>query len=211
MNRRDFLKKCAAFAGVGAGSSLLDKTVYGQSGLLGLAKPFETDTVYKRPNILFAFADDWSWPHVSIAGARVIKTPIFDRIAAEGVLFTNAFVTAPSCMPSRASVLTGQYHWRLKESANLHSTLRKEFLVYTDLLEQAGYHVGFSRKGCQPANTMAGGRTRDPAGDHYEKLGHFMAARPKGRPFCYWFGSRDPHRSYQWRTGIDKGYEPGRS
>jgi len=67
----------------------------------------------ERPNILFCIADDWSWPHAGVAGAKVIKTPTFDRVAREGVLFENAFVSAPSCTPSRGAIVTGQRHWRL--------------------------------------------------------------------------------------------------
>ena len=58
-----------------------------------------------RPNILFLFADDWAWPHASCLGDPVVKTPTFDRIAKEGVLFRNAHVATPSCSPSRAAVL----------------------------------------------------------------------------------------------------------
>src|SRR5687768_4809516 len=55
-----------------------------------------------RPNILFLLADDWMWPHASIAGEPAVKTPTFDALAKRGVLFTNAHVSAPSCTPSRA-------------------------------------------------------------------------------------------------------------
>ncbi|HSV99658.1 MAG TPA: sulfatase-like hydrolase/transferase [Sedimentisphaerales bacterium] len=131
--RRDFLKTI----GLGAVSVAV-------SGSAGRA----TDA--NRPNILFCIADDWSWPHASIAGDKVVKTPTFDRIAREGVLFRNAFVTAPSCTPSRGSIVTGQYHWRLEEGGNLWSTLPARFDIYPDLLEKAGYHVGCTRKGWGP-------------------------------------------------------------
>src|SRR6266516_351036 len=61
-----------------------------------------------RPNILFAMADDWAWPHAGVYGDKVVKTPTFDRVAAEGILFTHTFCAAPSCTPSRAAILTGQ-------------------------------------------------------------------------------------------------------
>ena len=57
-----------------------------------------------QPNILFAIADDWSWPHASVAGTNELYTPAFDRIANEGVLFTNAYCSAPSCTPSRGAI-----------------------------------------------------------------------------------------------------------
>src|SRR3954462_3219845 len=87
-----------------------------------------------RPNILYCLADDWSWPHAGIYGDKVVKTPNFDRVAREGVLFTHAFCAAPSCTPSRAAMLTGQAPHRLKAGGNLHGTLPKEFRVYPDLL-----------------------------------------------------------------------------
>jgi N-sulfoglucosamine sulfohydrolase len=105
-----------------------------------------------RPNILFAIADDWSWPHAGAYGDVVVKTPTFDRVAREGVLFNHAYVSSPSCTPSRAAILTGQWHWRLEESANLWSTLRSEIPVYPDLLEDSGYFVGYTRKGWGPRN-----------------------------------------------------------
>ena len=88
-----------------------------------------------KPNILFALADDWSWPHAGVYGDKVVKTPTFDRLAAEGALFTHTYCCSPSCTPSRADILTGQAIHRLKESANLVSILRPEFKVYPDILE----------------------------------------------------------------------------
>ena len=95
--RRDFLK----VMGLGA-ATLAMQGCASASGLIsgGAGK--------NRPNILFCLADDWSWPHASIAGDKVVKTPTFDQVAREGVLFENAFVTAPSCTPSRGSIVTGQ-------------------------------------------------------------------------------------------------------
>ena len=158
-----------------------------------------------QPNILFCLADDWGWPHASIAGDKVVKTPTFDRVARQGVLFTNAFVTAPSCTPSRGSILTGQWHWRLEEGGNLWSTLPAKFDVYPDLLEKAGYHVGYTRKGWGPGRIEPGGRTRNPAGPQYKNFEAFLVDRPAGKPFCFWFGSTDPHRAYTWRSGVESG------
>ena len=158
-----------------------------------------------RPNILFAIADDWSWPHAGIAGDPVVKTPTFDRIAREGVLFSRAFCAASSCTPSRASILTGQEPWRLEEGANLWSILPAKFTVYPDLLEKAGYHVGFTRKGWGPGDFRAGGRTRNPAGPRFKDFRSFLSSLPKGRPFCFWFGSYDPHRGYKKGSGLASG------
>src|SRR6056297_2691583 len=66
-----------------------------------------------RPNILFCISDDQSWLHTGAMGDPVVKTPAFDRIAREGILFTHAFCDAPSCGPSRSAILPGQHIWRL--------------------------------------------------------------------------------------------------
>src|SRR5690349_13346616 len=102
---------------------------------------------HPRPNILFCLADDWSWPHAGIYGDKVIKTPTFDRVAREGILFTHVVSASPSCTPSRAAMLTGQAPHRLEEGANLYGFLPRKFPVYPNLLEKAGYVVGFTRKG----------------------------------------------------------------
>lgn len=159
----------------------------------------------KRPNILFAIADDWSFPHAGVYGDKVVRTPAFDRIAREGVLFTNAYCAAPSCTPSRATVLTGQMFYRLGAGANLHSSLAPELAVYPDLLEAAGYHVGFTGKGWGPGDYKKAGRTRNPAGPSASNFQAFLASVPDGKPFCFWFGSHEPHRDYKKGSGVASG------
>src|SRR3981189_3241676 len=100
-----------------------------------------------RPNILFLLADDWGWPHASCLGDPVVKTPTFDRIVREGVMFRNAHSASPSCSPSRGALLTGQGPYRLDQGASLLTFLPKRFAVYPDLLEKAGYYVGETGKG----------------------------------------------------------------
>ncbi len=173
------------------------------------ARAHAADTA-RRPNILFCFADDWMWPHAGVHGDPVVSTPTFDRVAAEGVLFNQAYVAAPSCTPSRAAVLTGQYPFRLGPGVNLTSCLPAEHQVYPDLLEAAGYHVGFTRKGWAPGNEKAAGRRRNPAGPRFADFGAFLAARRADQPFCFWFGSTQPHRMYDVDSGVRAGLEPAR-
>jgi uncharacterized sulfatase len=186
MNRRDFLRvgSTAALAGVARRAS---------------AQPAQ------RPNILFCISDDQSWAHTGASGDRVVQTPTFDRIAREGVLFTHAFCAAPSCTPSRGSILTGQMFWRLAEGGNLWSTLPSRFPVYPDLLEAAGYHVGLMGKGWGPGDFKPGGRTRNPAGPGYRSFDEFLKTVPADRPFCFWYGSNDPHRPYEKGSGLASG------
>ena len=71
----------------------------------------------RRPNLVFAIADDWGWPHAGAYGDKAVATPAFDRVAREGVLFEQAFVSSPSCTPSRGAILTGQHFFRLGAGA----------------------------------------------------------------------------------------------
>lgn len=150
-----------------------------------------------RPSFLILMSDNQSWNHLASYGDPVVRTPTISRLAAEGVRFTHAFCNAPSCTPARAAMLTGQDIWRLEEGANLWGTLPAKFPVYTDLLEDAGYAVGYSGKGWGPGDFAAGGRARNPAGDEYESFQTFLAQQGDDRPFCFWFSSRNPHRPYQ--------------
>ena len=168
---------------------------------------FNAQTPPKQPNILLAIADDWSWPHAGAYGDPTVKTPVFDRIAREGVLFTRAFAAAPSCTPSRAALLTGRYPHELEEGGNLHGFLPEKFPVYTDLLERAGYYVGHTRKGWGPGRFEPGGRSRNPAGPVFKDFDTFVRGRAPGRPFAFWFGSQDPHRPYEEGSGAASGID----
>jgi len=162
----------------------------------------------QRPNILFAIADDWGWPHAGMYGDPVIQTPAFDRVAREGILFNQAYISSPSCTPSRNAVLTGQYHWRLGPGANLWSTLDPATPVYPLLLEDAGYLIGRFRKSWGPGDISSW--DRHPAGHDYTQSGFaaFMAERPADQPFCFWLGSSDPHRPYDRGSGVRSGIDP---
>lgn len=166
-------------------------------------------TIVKRPNILFCIADDWGWPHASILGDAAVSTPTFDGLAKAGVLFDHAYVSSPSCTPSRSAILTGQYHWRLGESANLWSTLDKNIPVYPLLLEESGYHVGYWRKCWGPGDIKAGGYTDTyPGGKNYpDGFKQFLDSRKSDEPFCFWLGASDPHRSYKKGSGKESGID----
>lgn len=176
-----------------------------------------------RPNILFCISDDQSYAHTGVNGDPVVATPAFDRVAREGLRFTHAFCDAPTCGPSRSAILTGQHIWRLEEAGNIHSTLPAKFATYTDLLDQAGYHVGYTGKGWSPGKLEPGGRTDNPAGkqfaarrspppvpritnvDYAGNFEDFLSQTPDGSPFCFWLGTFEPHRAYQDGAGKDSG------
>ena len=99
MNRREFLKT------IGFGAAVL--TMSGCTN--DTQRPGGNMQAQKRPNIIFLMADDQRWDIMGCMGHPVIKTPNMDRLAAEGVLFENAFLTTSICMASRASVMLGQF------------------------------------------------------------------------------------------------------
>ncbi|MCB1205155.1 MAG: sulfatase [Verrucomicrobiae bacterium] len=107
-----------------------------------------------KPNILFLFADDWG-RYASILRETegpgtindVVETPNFDRIAKEGVFFRNAHVSAPSCTPCRSALLTGQHFWRTNTGSILRGAVWDASLPsYPLLLQDAGYHIGYTHK-----------------------------------------------------------------
>lgn len=64
----------------------------------------------ERPNILFAVADDATFAHMGAYGCDWVKTPAFDRVAQEGILFTRAYTPNAKCAPSRSCIITGRDH-----------------------------------------------------------------------------------------------------
>ena len=166
-----------------------------------------------RPNILFCIADDWGWPHAGAYGDPVVKTPAFDRIAKAGVLFTNAYISSPSCTPSRNAILTGQYHWRLGWGANLHSMLETKHKTYPLLLKEAGYFVGHWRKSWGPGklDNWMKERIGHPAGPNFKGFDVFLkqwqSESNRDKPFCFWLGAFDPHRAYKPGTGVESGMD----
>lgn len=214
MDRRTFIK-----TGVAATAIALESQRAGAQ---------ESNT--RRPNILFAVADDWSWPHASAYGTPQISTPHFDRVAREGTLYHNAFTAAPQCSPNRAATLTGRNIWQIAEAGTHGSIFPNTHPVFTDVLEDNGYFVGYTGKGWSPGDWNRGGWERNPAGrsfgdrklddrpsdgisknDYASNFEAFLEARPDDTPFSFWFGASEPHRSYEKGTGSAKGKDPSKA
>lgn len=177
----------------------------------------------KRPNILLAISDDQSYPHCSAYGCGFVKTPAFDRIAKEGVLFRNAYAASCGCSPSRAALLTGKHTWQLRQAGTHASSFPKELVVFTDLLEHAGYFIGYTGKPWGPGNWKISGRERNPVGpgfnrkklrapakgisanDYAGNFKDFLEKRPANQPFFFWYGATEPHRSYEKGIGLKSG------
>ncbi|MCH7229053.1 sulfatase [Haloferula sp. A504] len=171
----------------------------------------DSDSANARPNILFCIADDWGY-HFPGVGGKMPKTPTFERIAAQGMRFTNAHAPAPSCTPTRNAILTGAHPWKLGRGANLFSRFPEGFVTYPNLLAESGYHVGYNGKCFGPGKVPAG--MPDPGVKSYgfpQNPGAFQAFledRKPGQPFCYWFGAQDPHRDYDRRLTRELGIGP---
>ena len=116
----------------------------------------------RRPNILFAFADDWgrhasAYAQLDGPGSvnDVIHTPNFDRVAREGVLFRRAFVSAPSCTPCRSALLSGRHFWQTGRGAILRGAVWDgSNPSYPLLLRAAGYHIGETYKVWSPGTPV---------------------------------------------------------
>lgn len=177
-----------------------------------------------RPNILFAIADDASWSSFGAYGCEWVKTPGFDRVAKEGILFTNTYTPNAKCAPSRACILTGRNSWQLEEACNHSPHFPAKFKTYAEALGEHGYFVGSVAKGWAPGDPgTINGKTRELTGPKYDAIkvspptsgisnndyaanfNAFLKEWPKDKPFCFWYGSHEPHRSYEYGSGIKKG------
>jgi arylsulfatase A-like enzyme len=178
----------------------------------------------KKPNILFAIADDASWKHFSAYGCNWVKTPGFDKVASSGILFANAYTPNAKCAPSRSSILTGRNSWQLEEAANHSPLFPTKFKTYAEALGENGYFVGSVAKGWAPGDAgeingvkrlLTGPKfdefkTEPPAkfisnNDYARNFEAFLEARPAGQPFCFWYGSTEPHREYEFGAGSKYG------
>ncbi len=177
-----------------------------------------------RPNVLFAIADDWGYGHASAYGSKWVKTPAFDRVAREGILFTHAHTPNAKCAPSRAILLTGRNSWQLEEAANHIPFYPAKFKSWAETLSEKGYSTGLTAKGWGPGVAKdANGKTREMAGKpfnaHKEKpltsgmdgnnyaanFGDFLDQAPKDKAWSFWYGATEPHRAYEYGSGVAKG------
>jgi len=162
------------------------------------------------PNILLLIGDNWSYQHATANGNEAVRTPVFDRMAREGMRFTHAFCPVPSCSPTRSCIVTGRAAHQLEDAASLWSKFPGKFRVFGAALSEAGYHVGFTGKGWSPGNYKDFGRTVNPVGAQFADFTSFLKVR-KEQPFFFWFGS--VHTSlHQWQegTGNERGIDPAK-
>lgn len=174
--------------------------------------------VNPRPNFVILIADDMAWEDSGPYGNKAVRTPKIDRLAQQGMRFNRAFVTASSCSPSRASIMTGRYPHNT-DAEQLHWPLPREQVTFVERLKAAGYwtaaagkwHLGPHMKNRFDAVAEAGtAGFQLPAArgakramiDEEDESGcanwlPALKARPKDKPFFLWLAALDPHRDYQ--------------
>ena len=182
------------------------------------AQTHEANT--NKPNILFIISDDHAYQAISAYGSKIAKTPNIDRIAKEGAIFQNSFVTNSLCGPSRATFLTGKYSHingykaneeRFNVSQTLFSTLLQQNQYQTAWIGK--WHLGTLPKGFDYFNILVGqGQYFNPnlintnndtlnyngyVSDVITKLSlDFLDKRDKSKPFCMVVGEKATHRSW---------------
>ena len=166
-----------------------------------------------KPNIIFILFDDLGYGESrSFRGDSPFKMPNLDRLARDGMRFTDAHSASAVCTPTRYGVLTGRYPWQNGEACNHLAYFPADLKAWPEVLIGRGWHVGITGKGWGPgvANDAAG-KPRQMTGtpfdrrkaapptsavsglDYAANFAEFLKGRKRGQPFCFWFGASEPH------------------
>lgn len=177
--------------------------------LAGVADQQGRHAKAEPPNVIIFIADDVSWNDYGCYGNQAARTPHIDALAASGIRFDRAYLTASSCSPSRSSIITGRYPHNNGRGAELHQPISGHLPWFPELLRQAGYYTALSGKhhmkstAERPAafDHVDGGRVKDNSGGHANWV-KVTRERPRDQPFFFWFASYDAHRGWdadrQW-------------
>lgn len=155
----------------------------------------------EKPNVILIIADDVSWNDFGCYGNDVVKTPNIDLLAKEGLKFTNAFLTASSCSPSRCSIVSGKYP-HSNGAAELHTPLPKDEIPFPLLLKENGYYTAQAGKWHMGPHVhrafdlFTDGNGYDNGDGGEDNWVPFLTERPKDKPFFFWFASLDAHRPW---------------
>jgi arylsulfatase A-like enzyme len=146
LDRRAFLKAAGTTALFGLGGSVK---------AAGLGDGSARHPQSKRPNFVFFLIDDLGWTDLGCYGSTFYETPNIDRLAAQGMRFTNAYAACPVCSPTRASIMTGKYPARLgltqligapQKPTAYRAYMPLEEVTIAEALKEAGYATGFVGK-----------------------------------------------------------------
>ena len=131
MKRRDFLRTCAA-ASV-------------STAALGMRKLSAGGAKKRKPNLLFIWTDEQRADTMAVYGNRKIRVPNFNKLAAESIVFKNAYVTQPVCTPNRAAVMTGLWPHNSGLLTN-NIPLPKETRCLNELIDDPDYRTAYMGK-----------------------------------------------------------------
>jgi arylsulfatase A-like enzyme len=159
----------------------------------------------ERPNLVVCIADDVSFDDFGCYGSKTARTPRIDALAAKGMKFTEAYLTASSCSPSRSSIITGRYPHNNGPAAELHQPVSSHLPWLPGVLRENGYHTAVVGKnhmsrldakvGAETWDLIDPGVTPDNHGAE-SKWAKTITQRPKDKPFFFWFASLDAHRDW---------------
>ena len=161
-------------------------------------------TGQSQPNIIVFIADDVSWNDYGCYGNEGVRTPNIDRLAANGIRFDNAFLTASSCSPSRASIITGRYPHNTGKAAELHLPIADHLPWIPELLQDEGYYTALSGKDHMKREDgshsdfwdhLDSGKKEGNSGGEANWL-EITQTRPMETPFFFWFAAVDAHRKW---------------
>jgi len=152
-----------------------------------------------KPNFIFFIVDDVSWDDFGCYGNQGVRTPNIDRLAANGIRFTNAYLTASSCSPSRASIITGRYPHNNGKAAELHLPIADHLPWLPESLRDAGYYSAISGKHHMKRENPRGRNPFDHVDGNRGGEANWVSVtqnRPKNQPFFFWFAAYDAHRAW---------------
>ncbi len=183
----------------------------------------------KPPNILLLLSDDHSYPYLSCFGSTNVRTPVIDKLAGEGMKFHRFFTTAPQCVPSRASLMTGKSAVAARMT-RFSSPLPASEITLPELLrDSAGYYTGIAGRGFHLDGSVGGGgqstlnqyltsaglKTFSNRVDFLNScpddqvpgvVSEFLQQRPAESPWFLWANFSDPH--HPWNAPASYRPEP---
>lgn len=167
----------------------------------------EADTTSPRPpNILFIMTDQHRWDCIGANGNKLIHTPNFDRLAAEGANFTHAFVNAPVCVPSRASFFTGRYPHSHRNRVNYTPLDRREILMQARLRDAGYTTASVGKLHLHPPTAAEAKRT----GFDFVELHDAVGLLDRFSDYVAWRKEHDPQGNISYRA-LAKNIPPGKN
>ena len=192
---------------------MMKNTIYSIAIVLGIYSQ-EMEAEEKQPNIVFIMADDLGWTDLGVMGSDYYETPNIDRLASQGMLFTNAYASAANSAPSRACLMTGMYTPRhgiftVSPSARGDKTKRKlipilntedvraDFITMAEALQKCGYQCGHVGK-------WHLGDDKEGTGPLSQGFVFNIAGERAGTPYSYFYPYCLPDKS-KCHLGLEKG------